>query len=202
MQQSIVSPYAGLPVQDWASKTQELIERHPLDSEEIYEVVLQVWNDIFESGIGSKPFRIGTDLFPRPQVMGFFLHELIPLEFAHRYPNIWRREETTDEKDLVYIPDSIYSVEIKTSSSLRNIYGNRSYAQETIAGKKSKSGYYLAINFQKFSKKVEAKRPSITSVRFGWLDHEDWIGQIAATGQQSRLSREVEQNKLLKLPLK
>ncbi|NJN94664.1 MAG: ScaI family restriction endonuclease [Anaerolineales bacterium] len=198
----MTSPYTGLSVQDWASKTRELIERHPLDPNEIYEVVLQVWNDIFESDIGSKPFRIGIDLFPRPQVIGYFLHELIPLEFTHRYPGIWRREETTDEKDLVYIPNPIYSIEIKTSSSLRNIYGNRSYAQETIIDKKSKSGYYLAINFQKFSKTVEAKRPSVTSMRFGWLDHEDWIGQIAATGQQSRLSQEVERNKLLALPLK
>jgi len=27
-------------------------------------------------------------------------------------------------------------------------------------------------------------------IRFGWLDHTDWIGQKAATGQQSRLAPE------------
>lgn len=197
--QETLSPYNGLLVQDWVSKTRELIKQHPLASSEIYEVVIKTWNDIFISGIGSKPFKIGIDLFPRPQIMGFFLHELIPLEFAHRYPDLWRREQATDEKDLVYIPDPTYSIEIKTSSSAKNIYGNRSYAQKTTTRKKSKSGYYLAINFEKVDGRV--KNPSVKLIRFGWLDHEDWIGQSSASGQQARLSSEVEQNKLLQLPL-
>ena len=193
------SPYEGLSVSEWESKTKELIDNHPLDANELYEVVHEVWNDIFESGIGSKPFRIGIDLFPRPQIMAFFLHELIPLELEFRYPMLWRREATTDEKDLVYIPDSFYSIEVKTSSSNQSIYGNRSYTQLGSISKKSKSGYYLAINFGKFTK--SNPRPVINLVRFGWLDHEDWVGQAAATGQQARLSREVETYKLLKLPL-
>ncbi|MFN9402025.1 MAG: ScaI family restriction endonuclease, partial [Dolichospermum sp.] len=43
-----------------------------------------------------------------------------------------------------------FSIEIKTSSSPRNIFGNRSYAQKSTTGKtkKSKSGYYLVINFE------------------------------------------------------
>ena len=192
------SPYAGLPVEKWEKKTRQLIEEHPLDPGEIYEVAIKVWNDIFESGVGSKPFKIGVDLFPRPQIMAFLLHELIPLEFAQRYPTLWRREQTVGEKDMVYIPDPHYSIEIKASSSARKIYGNRSYAQRTQKSKKSKSGYYLAINFQKFGTKRE---PGIRLVRFGWLDHSDWIGQEAATGQQARLSPDVEKYKLLELPL-
>jgi hypothetical protein len=133
--------------------------------------------------------------------MGFFLHELIPLELAHRYPTIWRREESPGEKDIVYVPDTQYSIEIKTSSSTRNIYGNRSSAQKTErrSEKKEKSGYYLAVNFENFS--AALRSPSIVLVRFGWLDHEDWQGQTAATGQQAKLSPEVERYKLLKLPL-
>lgn len=138
---------------------------------------------------------IGKDIFPKPQIMGFFLHELIPLTLAKRYPDKWRKEETAAEKDLIYIPDDTFSVEIKTSSSAKNIYGNRSYAQEANSVKKSKSGYYLAINFQNFSAKIS--KPQITRVRFGWLDHADWIGQTAATGQQARLSPDVEQKKLI-----
>lgn len=134
--------------------------------------------------------------------MGFFLHELIPLEFSHRYPNIWRREETTDEKDMVYIPDPRYSVEIKTSSSAGSIYGNRSYAQKTTNSKKSKSGYYLAINFQKFATDKKPQKPPVRKIRFGWLDHNDWIAQVAASGQQARLSPDVKQYKLIELPLK
>jgi hypothetical protein len=194
----VKSPYHGLRVNAWEKRTRELILDHPLDTAEIYEVVLKVWNDIFNSGIGSKPFKIGQDLFPRPQIMAYFLHELIPLEFARRYPGIWRREETADEKDLVYITDPKYSIEIKTSSSAKSIFGNRSYAQKAENPKKSKSGYHLAINFQKFG---SSQKPQIVAVRFGWLDHFDWIGQAAATGQQARLDPGVERYKLLKLPL-
>ena len=195
----MTSPYAGIPVEGWAAKTRQLIEEHPLDHREIYEVVLQVWDDIFASKIGRKPFRFGVDLFPRPQIMGFFLHELIPLEFQYRYPGLWRRERKSGEKDLVYLPDHHFSVEIKTSSSTRSIYGNRSYAQKGQLSKKDKSGYYLAINFQKLTDEV--RDPQINLVRFGWLDHEDWQGQAAATGQQARLTRDVERFKLLELPL-
>lgn len=195
----MVSPYHGLPITEWEKRTLELIRAHPLDTDEIYEVVLSVWDDIFKSSIGKRPFHIGQDLFPRPQIMAFFLHELIPLEFADRYPGVWRREETPDEKDLVYVPDQSFSIEIKTSSSDGRIFGNRSYAQETKKGKKSKSGYYLAINFEKFTK--TGRLPSVNLIRFGWLDHSDWIGQDAATGQQARLDPNVEQYKLLRLPL-
>jgi hypothetical protein len=195
------SPYNGIPISKWAQRTIELIEEHPLDPNEIYEVVLNVWDDIFNSRIGSKPFKIGTDLFPRPQIMGFFLHELIPSEFEFRYPGVWRREESTNEKDLVYIPNPKYSIEVKTSSSAGRIYGNRSYAQVGSTSKKSKSGFYLAVNFEKFRQGQLTKKPRINLVRFGWLDHEDWIGQTSATGQQARLSSDVEQYKLLKLPL-
>jgi hypothetical protein len=103
------------------------------------------------------------------------------------------------EKDLVYVADDTFSIEVKSSSSVGRIYGNRSYAQHSNKTKKSKTGYYLAINFQKFP--VSSALPRITQVRFGWLDHEDWQGQTAATGQQARLSPDVERNKLLPLPL-
>lgn len=194
-----LSPYTGLPVNEWEAKTKEIIRHHPLDTSQLYALVLRTWDEIFESRIGAKPFQIGIDLFPQPQIMGFFLHELIPLQLELAFPGIWRRNRAAGEKDLLYTPDDTYSVEIKTSSSARSIYGNRSYAQAGQSSRKLKSGYYLAINFQKFSDKIV--RPEITSVRFGWLDHEDWQGQAAPTGQQARLNPLIERNKLLKLPL-
>lgn len=193
------SPYEGLSVEQWRHKTLQLIQEHPLEAQELYEVVLKCWADIFESRIGSKPFQIGVDLFPAPQIMGFFLHELIPLELAYRYPNLWSKALKAVDKDIVYLPDSAYSVEIKTSSSRGNIYGNRSYAQVGTTTKKSKSGYYLTVNFEKFTH--GKPRPEITLIRFGWLDAEDWVGQTSATGQQARLSPDVEKNKLLTLPI-
>ena len=193
------SPYSGLLVEQWENRTIELVSNHPLNTNEMYEVVLHVWNDILDSGFGSKPYRIGQDLFPRPQIMAYFLHELIPLEFANRYPGIWRREEMSEEKDLVFISRPEYSIEIKTSSSSNSIFGNRSYAQVTERPKKTKSGYYLAINFEKFL--PGRSNPQIKLIRFGWLDHSDWIGQNASTGQQARLIPDAERYKLLKLPL-
>lgn len=121
--------------------------------------------------------------------MGALLHELIPLEIAARYPKKWRGEAAANDKDVVYLPNDIFSIELKTSSHRAHIFGNRSYAQEALNDKKSKSGYYLAVNFEKFL--PQNCEPEITLVRFGWLDHADWIGQSAATGQQSRLTSDI-----------
>ncbi len=193
----MASPYKGLPPEKWLAVTQQVVKAHPLKPTEIVEAVLAAWDSIFASKMGTKGFHIGKDIFPKPQIMGFFLHELIPLELAARHPNSWRGDRTSGDKDIVCIPDNKYSIEVKTSSNPRHIFGNRSYAQEAKEDKKGKSGYYLAVNFEKFSGDV--KRPRILLVRFGWLDANDWIGQKAATGQQSRLPPEVESHKLLEL---
>jgi hypothetical protein len=191
------SPYENVVREKWAAQTRRLIDDHPLDMKEIVEIVLGAWKSIFESAFGTKGYRIGVDIFPKPQVMGFLLHELVALELAARHPDKWRGEKTGDDKDLVYVPDALFSVEIKTSSDKAHIYGNRSYAQDASSTKKSKTGYYLAINFEKFTK--TNPRPSITMIRFGWIDHADWQGQAAATGQQARLDPAVEGAKLVVL---
>lgn len=179
--------------------TRDRLRCHPLKADELVEVVLQAWDDIFASTFGSKGFRIGKDIFPKPQIMGFFLHELIPLELSARYPETWRPERTASDKDINYIPNAEFSIEIKTSSHATAIFGNRSYAQAPAEGglKKSKSGYYLAVNFQKCS--TACTKPRILRIRFGWLEHTDWIGQAAATGQQAHLTLEAEAYKLLVL---
>ena len=187
------SPYEGLDFSDWETKTAELVQTHPLASDVLVEVVLGSWQDIFESSFGVKGYLIGREFFPPPQIMSFLMHELIPIELLARYRGTWRGQQGNSEKDLVYVPDNLYSVEIKASSSSRRIYGNRSYAQKGNRSRKSKSGYYLAINFQKFAVSSE---PRVTLIRFGWLDHEDWTGQTAATGQQASLSLMVENAKL------
>lgn len=192
----MTSPYQDVPVANWQTVTEQLVQAHPLRSNEIVEVTLQAWDSIFTSSIGG--FHIGKEIFPRPQMMGFFLQELIALEFIRRYPNIWRGEKNATDKDIVYIPNTSFSIEIKTSSDPNHIYGNRSYAQYIEGeGKKEKTGYYLAVNFQKFTSTVTY--PHILKIRFGWLDYSDWLGQKAATGQQARLAPQVETNKLLLL---
>jgi hypothetical protein len=192
------SPYVGLPPEQWVEKTRELARQYPLQAEEMVGVVLQAWRDIFDSRLGPKAFQIGKDIFPQPQIMAFLLHELIPLELATRYPQQWRRDSSGAEKDLVYIPDERFSLEIKTSSSVSGIFGNRSYAQPTLGNKKSKSGYYLAVNFDSFEEK-NTELPKVHLIRFGWFDHTDWIGQKAASGQQSHPTPLAKAHKLLTL---
>jgi hypothetical protein len=184
------------PIAGWPAISKRLLDEHPLKPKEIVEVVLKAWEDIFDSSFGPKPFKIGVDIFPKPQIMAFLLHELIPLEFSERYKGKWRVDKSGDEKDLVYISDDQYSVEIKTSSSDGKIFGNRSYAQKGKAAKKKKYGYYLAINFDKFGGK---KRPEVNLIRFGWIDHDDWVGQAADTGQQAHLKPEAEKYKLIRI---
>ena len=192
-----LSPYKGLPPGKWVKKTEQLVAAHPLDTKEIVDVVLMSWDAIFQSKIGPHGFLIGKHLFPKPQIMGFLLHELVPLELSVRYPKLWRGDENSDEKDLVYIPKPHFSLEIKTSSHKTQIFGNRSFAQRPTDSKKSKAGYYLAVNFEGFSK--NRTNPHVRRIRFGWLDHGDWIGQKAPTGQQARLRPECESKKLLVL---
>lgn len=188
------SPYFGLPQNQWAQKTQELIDEHPLDEAEIAQLCLDAWNGIFTSSIGKNRLIIGTHLFPAPQIIGALLHELIPAEISAKYPNQWRKELTKLDKDIVFIPNDRYSIELKTSSNKSQIFGNRSYAQQQNAAGKTKDGYYLTINFDKVSSTNNA--PCIQMIRFGWIDHTDWIGQLAATGQQSRLSSDTYSLKL------
>jgi hypothetical protein len=193
-----VSIYDGVPEVEWEPVTRNLIAEHPLDPDEIVEVVMVCWTDIFDSAIGRRGLRIGLDIFPTPQIMATLLHELIPAEFQHRYPDDWRRDSSGEDKDLVYVPDSHFSCEIKCSSSASSIYGNRSYAQQHSENKKVRAGYFLGVNFQKFSADLR-ERPSITRVSFGWLDWTDWIPQASPTGQQAYLSPAAKQYKMLEL---
>lgn len=186
------SPYDGKPVEQWENITRRLVREHPLDVNSIISIVLRSWDEILETKFGG--YSIGRDINPKPQIIGFFLHELISLNIEKQYPGMWRAEKNAQDKDIVCVYNPDFSIEIKTSSSNNKIFGNRSYSQETLLSKKSKSGYYLAINFEKF---VSNKMPEVTMIRFGWIDHEDWIGQKSSTGQQARLSSDVEKNKLL-----
>lgn len=188
------SPYTGIDKSQWLNVTEQLIQKHPLSEDDVVNLVLSAWENIFETSIGKLGLKIGHEICPKPQVIGALLHELIPAELAARNPCIWRPEQDSGDKDLVYIPDDSYSIELKTSSNPKHIFGNRSYAQKPTQGKKSKDGYYIAVNFEKFSK--SNNKPSILAVRFGWIDHTDWIGQAANTGQQCRLPAEVYELKL------
>jgi hypothetical protein len=180
------SPYFARDESEWAEVTRELMRAHPLSGDDVAAAVLDAWDDIFQSRIGVG--QIGVDIFPDPQTMGYLLHELVPLRVSASHGK-WRKDRSASEKDLVYTPDDFFSTEIKGSSSPGNqIYGNRSYGVENAdPGKKAKSGYYIAINFERWIDAATGTRPKIKLVRFGWLDSTDWRAQASQTGQQSSL---------------
>ena len=189
------SPYKNLPQNKWLEKTKELINSHPLKND-IKDVVLNSWNDIFKSKIGS--FNIWKEIFPSPQILSFFLHELVAHYLTLKYPDRYKVGELKNEKDIHDIVNPFMGIEIKASSNATQIFANRSYAQPSSDSEtKDKNGYYLTINFEKISK--TNPHPKITIIRFGYLEHEDWIAQKSATGQQARLSPEAYKTKLIEI---
>lgn len=192
-----LTPYEYKPHSEWKAITEALIELHPLSSEEIISIVKKSWDQIFSSKIGGV-IQIGEDIALTPQMIGNFMHVLIAHNLSASAPKLWRKEAATNEKDIVFLPDDFFSFEIKCSSSKNDIYGNRSYGQQSgdSSHKKSKDGFYLTVNF---TKPVMGEKSHITKIKFGWLDHIDWIAQKAETGQQSRLRPETKKYKLLTL---
>ena len=188
------SPYEGLPIHCWEEKTRELINNHPIPEKTLVDSVLTSWDMIYGSVIGNN-IILGVNYFPTPQILGDFIHELVPLELE-KFNSNFKKGVSKTEKDIHCCTDDFFSIEIKTSSQ-SGIYGNRSYAQQGTRSGKSKSGYYLAVNFPPVHK-FQRWHP-ISQIRFGWLDESDWHGQTAATGQQASLSRTVLDNKLITL---
>ncbi|KSU87414.1 hypothetical protein AS180_13120 [Priestia veravalensis] len=194
----MTSPYDNLPMEQWINVTEELVGNHPLNNDDIVSIVLEAWDRILDTKIGGE-LQIGVDVFPGPQIMGNYLHELIPALLSRKFPQYWRKEIIKEDKDVVYIPNNDYSVEIKTSSNPNNVYGNRSYGQENSENNsgKSKSGYYITVNFEKFDVENPANKPEIKKIRFGWIDHTDWKAQKSQTGQAAPISKEARDNKLV-----
>lgn len=191
------SPYEGKDVSQWEQITNELVKRHPLREKDLVSTILKSWDEIFSSNIGS--FYIGKEIFPSPQIMSFLLHELVAHYLGMQFPGLFRIGIEKNEKDVHCIKDSDFSVEIKASSHKNQIFANRSYAQPgSDRGIKGKNGYYITINFESF-KDVNARRPEILLIRFGYLEHLDWIAQSAATGQQARLAPIAYLKKLKKI---
>ncbi|MBD3399004.1 MAG: ScaI family restriction endonuclease, partial [Candidatus Coatesbacteria bacterium] len=128
-----------------------------------------------------------------------FFHTAFGYLLEEKHPDQWRKGEK-DDKDIICIDDDRLSFEIKTSSSINRIYANRSYGQQEVKGRKSKDGYYLAVNFTKVQDLTEETYSSgVRLVRFGWLEHTDWKPQRSSTGQQSHLEPETYDLKFVTL---
>jgi hypothetical protein len=193
------SPYTGLHLSDWLERTNELLSAYPVSREEVVEIVLAEWDSIFVSRIGRQKLRIGQDLFPSAQIIGYLMHELVAHAFQAKYPDVWRRDAAGDEKDLVNVVDNYFSTEIKASSHPNRLFGNRSYAQPGTVSRKLKTGFFLTVNFERWRDIAPSRLPRVRIIRLGWLDHTDWIGQRAASGQQARINRDAYGRKLIEI---
>src|SRR4051812_2589007 len=114
-------PYPRNP-EKWSATTESLLAKFPLQMPDLVKVVLASWEDIFHSRIGAGAYQIGRDIWPEPQIMGYLLHELIPLNLAATFQGQWRRCAGAGQCDAVYAPNDDWSIEIKTSSSPRGIF--------------------------------------------------------------------------------
>lgn len=189
------SPYEDLTETEWLAKTEELVSYHPLDFETIRRVAIKSWNTVWSTTIGEGELSISLlELDVPATVVGYFFEKLFGKELETEHPQLWRGGRNKNDKDLVYIPDDFYSVEIKSSGQLGiKVFGNRSYGQNVENAeleKKEKSGYYITVNFYE---------QALNLLRFGWIDRADWKAQKAATGQAAGLGESVYKYKLLEI---
>lgn len=192
----INTPYKDKDKSDWFEVTRKLVEKFPLKSETICSVVNAAWEDIYSSSIGGTGLKIGKDIFLPAQATGVILEKLISIRLSH-INKTWRAGTTKSEKDVVNSENNIFSFEIKTSSSKAGLYGNRSTGHISDNRKKNRTGYYLVINY-KLPKEDDLER-FIYSIRFGWIDDDDWIGQAQPTGQQASIGVGLARLKLITL---
>jgi hypothetical protein len=192
----MASPYPD-STEEWDAVTERLIAEHPLHIVVIREVAFVAWETLWATRIGRGRVAMPLgEIRPPATVVGYFFEKLFARELESRYPNEWRGARSKDDKDVVYVPDSIFSIEMKTSGQLNTrIFGNRSYNQkavtESLVSKQEKSGYYITVNFYE---------QAITLLRFGWIDVTDWKSQKSATGQAASLSPDVYKHKLVAIP--
>lgn len=191
----MTSPYANQPVTHWSEVTRTLIAAHPLHMDLIRDIAQTSWQRLWHSTVGDAVLGYSlAELDPPATVIGYFFEKLIAKELSTRLPGQWRGGKGS-EKDLHCIGDPTRSIEIKSSGQLGyKVYGNRSYGQQVVdasAAKKDKSGYYITINFH---------AQTLTRLRFGWIDADDWQAQKSATGQMAGLGDQVYRHKLKTIP--
>ena len=86
-----MSPYENLPEIQWKETTKRLINDHPLSQDVLISTVLEAWDGILRTKIANE-LQIGIDIFPTPQILGNYLHELIPVFLEKNYPGQWTRD--------------------------------------------------------------------------------------------------------------
>lgn len=192
----MISPYQNHPESMWPQITQQLVNEFPLAQDRLIEIVETAWEDIYCSTFGNSGLKIGQDIFLPAQAIGVILEKLIAIHL-NRYDSRWRASQEKTEKDVICTFNDFYSFEIKTSSSKKGLYGNRSTGHRSDNRTKYRTGYYLVINY-KLPKEDDLSR-QLWQIRLGWIDDEDWIGQTKPTGQQASIGAKLASLKLITL---
>ena len=135
------SLYTDKNLDEWKSITADLLDKNPLNIEEIVEITLDAWERIFQSEICD--LKIGKDIYPNPQMMGYFIETIIASHLSKKYPDIWKHGREKTEKDIVCLTNQDYSIEVKSSSSSKKLSPNTKPLQSAFVG--TRSGW--AINF-------------------------------------------------------
>ena len=189
------SPYKSDAPETWLDTTKALVDNFPINPDEIIDVVMEAWENLYSSSFGSGQLVIGKDIFLPAQATGVILEKLISGVLSGRYPKTWKSGSAKIEKDVVNLKDDEFSFEIKTSSSASGLYGNRSTGFKSSRSKKSRTGYYLVINY--LLPKEDELDKKIIKIRLGWIDDEDWVGQAKASGQAASIGAKLAKVKLI-----
>ena len=190
----LISPYRNKPQPQWTEITKRLVNLFPLKPDTLISIVEDAWADLYNSSFGITKLKIGSDIFLPAQATGVILEKLIAVHLNKNFPQ-WRGGLEKFEKDIVCTDRLRYSFEIKTSSSRSGLYGNRSTGHRSEDRTKFRTGYYLVINY-KLPTDKDLER-YIYTIRFGWIDDEDWVGQSQPTGQQASIGVNLARLKLI-----
>jgi len=191
------SPYKNKNISEWKSITESLVNSFPIKKNELKKFTEDAFKDYLNITISTSKLQVGKDIFFPAQATGVIIDKLIGNIIRKNKGNQWKSGDKKIEKDVVNTTNDNYSFEIKTSSSKSGIFGNRSMGHISKNKIKITSGYYLIINYK--LPKENDKSLEIYKIRFGWIDDFDWKGQASPTGQQSTISKECKEFKLLDL---
>lgn len=159
---------------------------HRLSHPVLLNVIQKSWTQLWTVKVGRIPLhQLNVDA----QVVGKFFQELMTLELSEEDPR-WHPPKSNKDPDFVFGDDPSQSFELKMCGQpgSREVYGNRCSSAAYVSPRgKSRDSWLLTINYTD---------TRINLVRFGYVLGTDWIGQTSASGNASRLNKDVYATKL------
>lgn len=183
------SPYWNKNSEDEKKNVRDkLLKDYPIKEKELIHNCKQAWEIIKKIEIDILGNKINlVDLELHGSIYGGLIDTVLREVIIKSDESKWMRPNLKVDKDVIYIDDNKKSLEIKSGGQKNTqVFGNRSSNLEEKNEQKSMAGYYITINY--YNKELYL-------IRFGWLDEEDWIGQVDG-GQQAKISEDAYELKL------